>query len=55
MKKKVIGVTIRFLIVISLMFAEYRYIIVNLNPYITDNETVCIEIFGQVDEYNVEK
>lgn len=33
------------------MFAEYRYIMRNLCPYIGENGTVYIEIFGQVDEY----
>ena len=44
----------KLLIILSiliLMFAEYRYIMCNLKPYKGDNNTVYIEIFGQVDEY----
>lgn len=37
-----------------LMFAEYRLIMLNLCPYLGDNGTVYIEIFGQVDEYYAE-
>lgn len=41
-----------------LMFAEYRYIMLNIKPYIgyTDNNggVVYLEIFGQVDEYYAE-
>ena len=37
-----------------LMFAEYRYIMLNLCPYLGDNGTVYIEIFNQVDEYYAE-
>lgn len=42
------------LAVAVLMFAEYRYIILNLSPSIGDNGTVYIEIFGNVDEYYAE-
>lgn len=36
-----------------LMYAEYRYIMVNLSPSNGNDGTVYIEIFGQVDEYYV--
>ena len=39
------------LAVAALMFAEYRYIMLNLRPYQGNNGTVYIEIFGNVDEY----
>lgn len=32
-------------------FGEYRYIMINLRPYVAEDGTVYIEIFGQVDEY----
>lgn len=54
MKKKIIKIIIGVLFILSLMFAEYRYIISNLYPYIEDNKTVCIEIFGQIDKYYIE-
>ena len=49
--KKII---IIILAVITLMFAEYRFIMLNLCPYRGENGTVYIELFGQVDEYYAE-
>lgn len=46
--KKII---ITILAIAMLMFAEYRFIMNNLCPYLGENGTVYIEIFGQVDEY----
>lgn len=42
------------LILVSIMYAEYRYIMVNIHPYLGNNGTVYLEIFGQVDEYYAE-
>lgn len=42
------------LIILGIMYAEYRYIMVNLRPYKVDNGTLYIEIFDNVDEYYVE-
>ena len=39
------------LAVLSLMYAEYRFIMLNLCPYKGENNTVYIEFMGQVDEY----
>lgn len=39
------------LAILVLMYAEYRYIMLNLRPFNGDNGTVYIEIFGNVDEY----
>lgn len=39
---------------LTLMFAEYRFIMHNINPYIGENNTVYLEIFEQVDEYYAE-
>lgn len=54
MKKKIIKVILGILFILSLMFAEYRYIMLNACPYIGKNNTVYIEVFGQVDEYYAE-
>jgi hypothetical protein len=40
--------------IVLLMFAEYRFIMVNLHPYY-DNGILCVELFGFVDEYYVER
>lgn len=54
MKKKIIKIISGILILISLMFAEYRYIMVNIHPYIGKNNTVYLEIFERTDEYYAE-
>lgn len=54
MKKKIIGAVIGILFIISLMFAEYRFIMHNICPYRGERGTVYLEIFGQVDEYYAE-
>jgi hypothetical protein len=55
MKKKIIGIIIGILFIISLMFAEYRYIMCNIHPYLGERNTVYLEIFGQIDEYYAER
>ncbi len=52
--KRLIIVLIAIAVMLGIMFAEYRYIMLNLHPYKGDNGTVYIEIFGQVDEYYAE-
>ena len=42
------------LALVVLMYAEYRFIMINLSPSKGDNGTVYIEIFGQVDEYEID-
>lgn len=37
-----------------LMYAEYRFIMINLHPYQGSNGTVYVEFMGQVDEYYAE-
>lgn len=54
MKKKITKIIIGVLFLSSLMFAEYRYIMLNVCPYLGENNTVYIEVFGQVDEYYAE-
>ena len=50
MKKLIIAI----LVLLSLMFVEYRFIMRNLCPYQGDNGTVYIEFAGRVDEYYAE-
>lgn len=50
MKKKIIGIVI--VIILFLMLAEYHFIMHNIHPYIGENNTIYIEAFGQVNEYN---
>lgn len=54
MKKLFIKALVGILLLFSLMFTEYRFIMVNLKPYINDNGTVYIEMFGNIDEYYTE-
>ena len=42
---------IAILILAYLMYAEYRFIMINLHPYQGSNGTVYVEFMGQVDEY----
>lgn len=55
MKKKIITIIIGILFIVSLMFAEYRFIMHNIKPYRGEGGTVYLEIFGQTDEYYAEK
>ena len=54
MTKKIIQGIIGILLLITLMFAEYRFIMCKQIPYIINDNTVHIEIFGRVDEYYTE-
>ena len=54
MKKNITAIIVIIMAVLALMYAEYRYIMVNQCPYITEDNTVYIEIFGQVDSYYAE-
>lgn len=53
MKKLTIATAI-LLTVAVLMFAEYRYIMVNLQPYYAEDGYLCIEFMGQTDAYYAE-
>lgn len=46
--------TILIVVLLGMMYAEYRYIMTNICPSKGDNGTVYIEIFGQVDEYEID-
>lgn len=53
MKRKLAKAFIIVLVVLGIMYAEYRYIMVNQYIYKGDGNTVYVEIFGNVDEYYV--
>ena len=55
LKSKIIKITIVTLFICTLMYIEYRYIMININPSISknDNNTLYLEVFNQVDEYNI--
>ena len=46
--------TILIVVLLVIMYGEYRYIMTHIRPTKGNNNTVYIEIFGQVDEYYVE-
>ena len=52
--KKLIIVLLTIAVMLGIMYAEYRFIMLNLSPSKGDNGTVYIEIFGQVDEYEID-
>lgn len=54
MEKKVIKIIFAVIFLISLMFAEYRYIMLNICPYLGENNTVYLEIFNNIDTYYAE-
>lgn len=51
---KLIKVVIAVFIVLVLMFAEYRFIMHNIRPYLGNNNTVYLEFYGMIDEYYAE-
>ena len=54
MKKKLVIILSVILVMAAMMFAEYRFIMVNIRPYKGDNGTVYLDFFGNVDEYYAE-
>ena len=54
MKKKIIYAVTGILFLISLMFAEYRFIMHNIKIYLKEKNIVYVEIFGQADEYYID-
>lgn len=54
MKKRIIKIVAGLLIIVSLMFAEYRFIMHNIHPYLGERNTVYLEMFGYIDEYYAE-
>ena len=51
--KALVKIALAILALATLMYAEYRYIMVNQTVY-TDGDTVYIEIFDSVDIYDAE-
>ena len=52
-KRKRIALTFAIIFaILALMNCEYRYIMLNLSPSVSETGSIHIEIFGQVDEYN---
>lgn len=53
--KKLIAFALIILALLGIMFAEYRYIMTNIKPYVGNDNAVYLEIFDQVDEYEAEE
>lgn len=51
MMKKIVRIIALILIILALMYAEYRYIMTHQHIYRGMDNSVYSEIFGQVDEY----
>jgi hypothetical protein len=54
MSNKIFNIIIGIIIILTLMFGEYRFIMHNIRPYLGENNTVYLEIFNQVDTYYAE-
>ena len=54
MKKKITIILTTALVILTMMFAEYRFIMHHIHPYRGENGTVYLDIFGNVDEYYAE-
>jgi hypothetical protein len=52
--KKIVKIALILVMLLGIMFAEYRYIMCHIKPYRGDNGTVYLEVFDQVDEYYAE-
>ena len=53
--KKIAKFVIAIMVLLSIMFAEYRFIMLSIKPYRGERGTIYIEVFGQVDEYYAEE
>ena len=52
--KKLIKIALVIVVLLGIMFAEYRYIMTHITPYCGEDGTVYLEIFDQVDAYDLE-
>ena len=52
--KLIVKVLITLVSIVVLMFAEYRFIMLNLKPYFAEDGFLCIEFMGQTDAYYAE-
>lgn len=41
------------MVILMLMFAEYRFIMRNIKPQLVDDGFLCIDLFGSVDWYDI--
>ena len=53
--KKLFAIILSVVMLLGIMFAEYRYIMHHIKPYRGERGTVYLEVFGQVDEYYAEE
>ena len=53
--KKFIKIALVLVVLLGIMFAEYRYIMTHIIPYRGEGGTVYLEIFDNVDEYYADK
>lgn len=55
MKRKLVKLALCIIALVMFMYGEYRYIMTHQCPYVDEeNDTIYIEVFGQVDEYTTE-
>lgn len=52
--KRLIKIALVIVVLLGIMFAEYRYIMTHIHPYRGEDGTVYLEIFDQVDEYDAD-
>lgn len=52
--KKPIKVILSIIILLAIMYAEYKFIIYNQRPYLGKDGAVYIELFNRIDEYYAE-
>lgn len=52
--KKLVAALVVVVALAGLMFAEYRYIMCNLQPYYAEDGFLYIEFMGQADTYYAE-
>lgn len=53
--KKIAKFVIILVALLCIMFAEYRYIMTSIKPYVGKDNTVYLEVFDQVDEYHADE
>jgi hypothetical protein len=52
--KKATVIIMAIVVMLGIMYGEYRYIMTHIRPINGNNNTIYLEIFNQVDEYYVE-
>lgn len=51
MKQRIIKTIAVIMAILTLIVAEYRFIMLNIKPHICGENLVVIELFGQYDDY----